>query len=800
LTWPRRHPTAAAALVYAVLSLVLYAPALLPGHTLSAADYLWTAAPWSSERPSDIRVFGSNYELVDSAVQFQPWFEYTRERLPDAPLWNPQIGIGRPYLANAQSAILSPFSWPAFLLPFWWSLGVIGVLKAFAAAFGTFLLARALCLRYGGSLLAGLVYAFCLYLVVWESWPQTNVWSLAPWLWLLTDRAIRRPGPLAAAGLAAVVALQFFGGHPESNFHLLTATVVFFAIRAVVLRRAGDLPGLRAPLIAFAAGLAGGAALAAITLLPFLELLRHSSDVEVRQGFSGIALPKKYLLGFALYDYWGRATHTATGAFAQERALYLGALPLTLAVAALIVRPNLQRVLIALFAAFLLAVVLGIWPVPEIARHIPVIKAGNHLRVVFIMMLCLALLAGWGLDELSERTSPRAGIVLGLGAALLVGPVLILAARGDLSASLLSDAVKVFLNRSWPTPPPDSDGLVTLRMAALIAWLVFMGLALVLLAGRLRWRLSAPAFVALACVLVTADLFKAGMGATPAIETSAAKQPSTPAIDWLHARGLKRFVGLQRALGPSPLVPDTAMRWNLYDARSYDLPVERRYDTLWRRSVHGGGPTDTPTTSALLTAKSLPALRLLSVTDVAQDPDDQALPNGLLPLVYDRSDLRVYRLPGALPRAGVVSTQRVVSGDDAQLDAVLDRSFDGRRTVVTGRPLPGLSSAAPAGPAGSARIVTYEPERVVVEATATRPSELVLTDLSFPGWKVELDGKPADLHRVDYLLRGTSLPAGRHRVEFSYAPASFRIGWILSLIALLGLIATVAVGLRRRRG
>ena len=62
-----------------------------------------------------------------------------------------------------------------------------------------------------------------------------------------------------------------------------------------------------------------------------------------------------------------------------------------------------------------------------------------------------------------------------------------------------------------------------------------------------------------------------------------------------------------------------------------------------------------------------------------------------------------------------------------------------------------------------------------------------------------LDGKDADIHRVDYLLRGTSLPPGRHRVEFRYEPLSFRLGAIVSLIALLGLIATVAIGLRRGR-
>jgi hypothetical protein len=650
-------------------------------------------------------------------------------------------------------------------------------------------------------LLAGLVYAFCLYLLVWESWPQTNVWALAPWLWLLTDRVIRAPRTLPVVGLAAVVALQFFGGHPESNFHLLAATLIFLALRLAVLRRDGELPGLRRPIVAFVLGVVGGTALAAVMLIPFLELLARSSDVEVRKSFSGIALPKKYLLGFALPDYWGRATHTAVDAFAQERALYFGALPLVLSAAAVIVRPRLQRIGLAVFAVFLLAVALGVWPVPEIASHIPVIRSGNHLRVVFILMLCLALLVGYGLDDLADRIPEgrRGTVVLALAAGLLVLPVLILLARDDLTHHALVDAIKVFADHSWPAPPPDIHGLHTIRMAALIAWLVFMGLALVLLFARLRRGLGATAFVVLACVLVTLDLFKAGMGATPAIDAADAKQPSTPGIEYLQSRGLNRFIGLERPLGPSPLLPDMAMRWKLYDARSYDLPVERRYDTLWRRAVREGGPADTPTTSAKLTPQALPALRLLSVTNIAQDPDDPAVTTPRLGLAYSRDDLRIYRLPGALPRAGVVASQRVVSGDDAQLDAVLDPSFDGRRTVVTGAALPGLSDAPASAPAGSARIVEYEPEKVVVDATARRPSELVLTDVSFPGWKVQVDGKDADLHRVDYLLRGTSLPAGRHRVEFSYEPVSFRAGWIVSLAALLALAGAAGLALRRRR-
>ncbi len=67
-----------------------------------------------------------------------------------------------------------------------------------------------------------------------------------------------------------------------------------------------------------------------------------------------------------------------------------------------------MRLGVAAFAALMLAVVLGVLPFAELAQHIPIVKTGNHLRLVVILMLCLALLAGWGLDDLTRREIPRA--------------------------------------------------------------------------------------------------------------------------------------------------------------------------------------------------------------------------------------------------------------------------------------------------------------------------------------------------------------------------------------------------------
>ncbi|HEY6524519.1 MAG TPA: YfhO family protein, partial [Solirubrobacteraceae bacterium] len=101
----------------------------------------------------------------------------------------------------------------------------------------------------------------------------------------------------------------------------------------------------------------------------------------------------------------------------------------------------------------------------------------------------------------------------------------------------------------------------------------------------------------------------------------------------------------------------------------------------------------------------------------------------------------------------------------------------------------------------SARLVSYSGQRAVIHATATAPSLVVLTDDFYPGWSATVDGRPATVHRVDYLLRGVAVPSGSHTIVFTYRPASWTVGWIISALCALGLLAAVATALvaRRRR-
>ncbi len=785
------------------MALVFVGPALLPGRTLSNSDSLWFEPPWVGVKPPELER-PSNPELGDAPRHGQLFQRQVADEFPGVPLWNPAIMAGRPLHANAQSAAFGPFTWPLYVLPFWTALGWVAVLKLWVAGFGAYLLGRSLGMRFAGALMAGLVFAFSLKMVTWLSYPAAGVWALIPWLLAATDAVVRRPGLLAGAGLAAVTGLQFLCGHPESSFHALVAAVAFLALR---LWRSGA--GLRAPLLAFAGGLAGGVTLAAVTLVPFAELLWLSADLRERAGESvDVHLPFQDSLGFFLSDWWGRPTQTPLRPFLLERALYVGALPLLLAVAALALRPTATRIAVALFGALWLAVALGVPPFLQVITRLPVFSAGHNTRLVVLTMLALALLAGWGLDELSgrrEKLLRRRPLLPAAAAVLLAAPVVVgLVARGvDLAE--LGDAFRVaWLFADAPTLVTNPGHVAVIGQASMIVWITVAGAAAALLGLRLGGRVGPGAFAVLALLLVCVDLFRAGMGYNPAIERDRAEVPATEAVRVLAGQGPARFVSTSEV--PQNVIP---MSFGLREARGYDLPIVRRFDRLWRKEVDprsqgvAAGLLDIPLELRDVTPRALRALRLLGVTHVLQgatgraatppyepEPAPEPLDVAGLREVYRGRDARLYRLDETQPRAWVVSGQRVVDGEDAALAAVTEPGFDPRREAVVESRLPGLPERPGFG--GDARIVADEAERVSVRTESSRAGLLVLADVHYPGWTAEVDGREMTLERVDYLLRGVPVPAGEHTVQLRYHPLSWTVGWAVSVVALILLAAAVA--------
>jgi uncharacterized membrane protein YfhO len=86
----------------------------------------------------------------------------------------------------------------------------------------------------------------------------------------------------------------------------------------------------------------------------------------------------------------------------------------------------------------------------------------------------------------------------------------------------------------------------------------------------------------------------------------------------------------------------------------------------------------------------------------------------------------------------------------------------------------------------------------VIEAEATKPSLLVMSEMFYPGWTAKLDGAGVDLWRVNYNLRGVSVPAGKHLVELNYRPRSLFVGAVVTLATALCLLAIFVLEKRFR--
>ena len=158
----------------------------------------------------------------------------------------------------------------------------------------------------------------------------------------------------------------------------------------------------------------------------------------------------------------------------------------------------------------------------------------------------------------------------------------------------------------------------------------------------------------------------------------------------------------------------------------------------------------------------------------------------------------VYQNPSAYPRAYFAGLVTVTSPDRA-LDAVLDVSHDFRAESFLEDPVDGLATDVDAGSPGEAAIDYDGAEEVQIRTRSRVAALLVLSDRFDPNWRVQIDGRPAQALRANYLFRGVVVPAGEHAIRWTYRPASFAWGSTISVLTLAVLLTSALFGLFPKR-
>lgn len=769
--------TLPAALLFAAAVVGYLSPALFGGDVLSASGKLYDFVPWHANTPPDLSKY-HNRLLADAAVDFDPWRRFARQALwrGELPAWNPHVLSGTPFFANAQTALLSPFNVPYWVLDVDYAAGVSAALKLWVAGFGTYLLARELRLSFFPGVLAGLSFAFCAFNIDWLSHPHTNVSVMLPLALWATERILTRGRGADGLLLAACAGVAFLGGHPGTQVHLVVATVTYAVVGAAVstrLRRREILSRLGVVI----ASLGLGAAIAAVVLVPSAFLVPGSSGLDRRSGGGPVFLLRG-LRTLLFPDWWGRPSGVELrgGSNYNERTIYVGVVSLVLALSTAMRTTRWRAKLpFAVLALVALDAARRLPPLNAVFTH--VVPVANE-RLVLVIQLSLAVLGAFGLQELIEAGPDRrtwaalGGGVLAVAAAVaMIGP-----SRGQLVAAV----DRVF--------GAGSTGRLDILPLTAVIWFVIALAALaavLLLRPRLGPRHAALAVIALALL----DLGRFAHGLQPMGPPDRVLPAKPASIGFLQRRARRDRVV---AVGPGyPLLADAVMLYGLRDVRGQDPPEPGdRYSRLL--TLAGASPTGLYFRD--LDPRTLKILDALNVRWIVQDPRVTPIPAPGLSVAYRGRDALVRRNARAAPPALAPTRIIRVAGASSAAASLLSATFDPRHdAVVEG------ASIRVVGAGGVVRVAHEDDTSVELRAAMPRRGLVVLSETLEPGWRVDVDGRPAQVIRVDSVLRGVMVPAGLHAVRWHYRVPGLRLGLAVTLAGLLAMAGWGAALVIRRR-
>ena len=452
----RRAPGVAVAVAgLGVAVVIFWWPCLFGRMAPLLADAQAQMLPWRAERTPPEKPRWDAL-LWDGMAQYYPWrsFAARMARRGLVPLWNPHEFCGTPFVANGQSAFFYPPNWLFFIVDTRYAFGLLAAMHYLLAGLFVLLLGRELGLSAGAAVTGAVAFMFGGFIVAWTELP--TLMNSAVWLpaaaWAI-ERSFRRPSITGPVWLAVALAMTLLAGHLQIAAYVCLTAGAHLSARAVwalCRARRGAVPGKALLLCVMAFGAA--ACLAAIQLLPTLELAKLSSRGGVRADEAGFrfradrALKPVMLPTFVLPDFLGTPREWAEhGLPYSETCGYVGKLTLLLALVGLFgARPRP-----AVFFAGLALIAVNAARGGVVARllyyHVPgMAQAGGFARILCVYTFAVAVLAALGADRLAQwcaRAPASAGFVprlapwVGAAAAALIFVDLLAWGRGFLPLS-----------------------------------------------------------------------------------------------------------------------------------------------------------------------------------------------------------------------------------------------------------------------------------------------------------------------------------------------------------------------------
>ena len=118
---------------------------------------------------------------------------------------------------------------------------------------------------------------------------------------------------------------------------------------------------------------------------------------------------------------------------------------------------------------------------------------------------------------------------------------------------------------------------------------------------------------------------------------------------------------------------------------------------------------------------------------------------------------------------------------DVRHEAVADKKFEAA-----------LGQAKANDSTAIVKLDKYEPNNLQYTVNSKNGGVVVFSEIYYPGWTATIDGQPAELGRVNYILRAVSVKPGKHTVVLDFHPTSISTTETIAYIAIVILLLAIA--------
>lgn len=729
----------------------LYFKGLLPfpGDMLVGFHFPWSGGgffgfnPWTTYKALN---------TVDTIKQFYPWKVLAIDLLRHGvwPLWNPYSFSGMPLMANLQSGIFFPLNLIyAFVPVLWgWVANVAGQLLLFG--WFSYIFLRSQKLSRVAAVFGAVVAMNLSYISLWH-W-QLVITQSALFLSLilfLVNKYSQKPKTIYLLLIATFLSFGFFGGHAQTTVFVYLIFTLFAFYR-------------RLPLKVIFLVLVLPAFLTAAQIFPSAQTYLSSAreGAATKDLFAPFVFHWKNIITVLAPDFFGHpSSRNYIGTDYRDMNAYFG---LTAFIFSLIslgwlkqnkdVRFFLSVSIIGLlFATFPLVFIFDIF-------NIPILSSGVPARTIFIFQFGGGVLAAYGLERWLQSRSRHLPVIFFITTIFICLWILAIIDR-------------------------ETTGSVS-RNNLILPTAVFIISSVLIIFNKYRQFLIIGIFFIV--LFQYGFFFHKYNSFSPEVFVF----PAHPVLTYLQKyAGINRFFGTEQAV----LNQNFSVFYKIFDFKGYDSMYPKRIGQLVASVQTASIPQSFPRSDAFINHWSdRQSERLLDLLGVKYllDKNDLLIgewdeePSKFNPerykLLWQHRPWRIYQRKAVLPRVALFDKYQIQTDDPKIISQLYDLNFDFQKELIL-EEKPSISPAI--ATKKSTQVVSYQPNIIEIEEEADAPQLLWLSDNISPGWRATVDGQEVKILRANFSFRAISVPAGKHKIIFTYDPPAFKIGLAISLVS-----------------